>query len=84
MCEWLWISIYESALFHQCADKDLVQRLSGQKQHPETGQLYNRDQWSHNDMLNKKKENKDEEAEDEEEQVWLTGTPPPPPILYYY
>ncbi|XP_044232196.1 adenylate kinase 9 isoform X1 [Thunnus albacares] len=53
----------------KCADKDLVQRLSGQKQHPETGQLYNRDQWLREDVFNKKKENKDEEVEDEEEQA---------------
>ncbi|XP_053192664.1 adenylate kinase 9 [Scomber japonicus] len=53
----------------KCADKDLVQRLSGQKQHPETGQLYNRHQWTHDDVFNKKKENKDEDVEDEEEQA---------------
>ncbi|XP_037100184.1 adenylate kinase 9 isoform X2 [Syngnathus acus] len=29
----------------KCADKDLVQRLSSQKQHPMTGLLYNQDQW---------------------------------------
>ncbi|KAE8286847.1 Adenylate kinase 9 [Larimichthys crocea] len=52
----------------KCADKDLVQRLSGLKQHPETGQLYNRDQWQREEVFNKKKENKDEEVEDEEEQ----------------
>ncbi|XP_063757950.1 adenylate kinase 9 [Eleginops maclovinus] len=50
------------------ADKDLVQRLSGLKQHPETGQLYNRDQWMRQEVFNKKKENKDEEGEDEEEE----------------
>lgn len=62
-----------TSIFHQCADKDLVHRLSGLKQHPETGQLYNRDQWQREEVFNKKKENKDGEVEDEEEQVWLNG-----------
>ncbi|XP_038592648.1 adenylate kinase 9 isoform X2 [Micropterus salmoides] len=53
----------------KCADKDLVYRLSGLKQHPETGQLYNRDRWKREKVFNKKKENKDEEMEDEEEQT---------------
>nr|XP_046228264.1 adenylate kinase 9 [Scatophagus argus] len=53
----------------KCADKDLVHRLSGLKQHPETGQLYNRNQWQHEEVFNKKKENKDEEVEAEEEQA---------------
>ncbi|XP_050927825.1 LOW QUALITY PROTEIN: adenylate kinase 9 [Lates calcarifer] len=55
----------------KCADKDLTQRLSGLKQYPETGQLYNRDQWKREDVYINKKENKDEEAEEEEEQVIL-------------
>ncbi|XP_051264627.1 adenylate kinase 9 isoform X2 [Dicentrarchus labrax] len=53
----------------KCADKDLVHRLSGLKQHPETGQLYNRDQWQRKEVFNKKKENRDEEVEDEEDQA---------------
>ncbi|KAL7388763.1 hypothetical protein ABVT39_020280 [Epinephelus coioides] len=53
----------------KCADKDLIHRLSGLKQHPETGQLYNRDQWKREEVFNKKRENKDEEVEDEEVQV---------------
>ncbi|XP_032398949.1 adenylate kinase 9 isoform X3 [Etheostoma spectabile] len=52
----------------KCADKDLVHRLSDLKQHPETGQLYNRDQWKREEVFNKKKENKDQEVEDEEEE----------------
>lgn len=51
-----------SPTFHQCADKDLVQRLSGLKQHPETGQLYTRDQWE-------QREPKEEEVDEQEEQV---------------
>uniref|UniRef100_UPI0037E901CB adenylate kinase 9 n=1 Tax=Semicossyphus pulcher TaxID=241346 RepID=UPI0037E901CB len=53
----------------KCPDKDLVDRLSGLKQHLETGQLYGRDQWEREEVFNKKKESKDEEEEDEEEQV---------------
>ncbi|XP_030261487.1 adenylate kinase 9 isoform X1 [Sparus aurata] len=55
----------------KCADKDLVDRLSGLKQHPETGQLYSRDKWQHKEVFHKKKENKDEEEEvnDEDDQT---------------
>ncbi|KAM9339254.1 adenylate kinase 9 [Symphorus nematophorus] len=52
----------------KCADRDLAHRLSGLKQHPQTGQLYSRDQWQSEEVFNKKK-NKDEEVEDEEEQA---------------
>ncbi|KAL3052487.1 hypothetical protein OYC64_005101 [Pagothenia borchgrevinki] len=52
----------------KCADKDLARRLSGLKQHPETGQLYNRDQWMREDVFIKNKENNDEEGEDEEDE----------------
>ncbi|XP_069014339.1 adenylate kinase 9 [Embiotoca jacksoni] len=51
----------------KCADLDMVQRLSGLKQHPETGQLYNRHQWEH-DLYKKKKEIKDQDVEEEEEE----------------
>lgn len=34
-----------SHLLAQCADKDLVERLTGLKQLPETGQLFTRSQW---------------------------------------
>ncbi|XP_056260814.1 adenylate kinase 9 isoform X1 [Seriola aureovittata] len=53
----------------KCADKDLAQRLSGLKQYPETGQLYNRDQWRRDEVYIDTKENKDEEVEDEEEKA---------------
>ncbi|KAK9531540.1 hypothetical protein VZT92_010959 [Zoarces viviparus] len=52
----------------KCADKDLVHRLSGLKQHPETGQLYNREQWKREEVFNKKRENEDDGVEQEEEQ----------------
>ncbi len=71
---WDWFDDeLNTPIFHQCADKDLVLRLSGLKQHPETGQLYNRDQWKREEVFNKKKEIKDEEVEDEEEQVLILG-----------
>ncbi|KAG7244154.1 hypothetical protein INR49_004227 [Caranx melampygus] len=50
-------------------DKDLVQKLSGLKQYPETGQVYSRDQWEHENVYINKKESKDEEIEDEEEKA---------------
>lgn len=52
---------------------DLVQKLSGLKQYPETGRVYNRDQWRRENVYISKKESKDEGIEDEEENVWLTG-----------
>ncbi|XP_030577131.1 adenylate kinase 9 isoform X3 [Archocentrus centrarchus] len=51
----------------KCADKDLVQRLSGLKQDPETGQFYNRDQWEHEEVYSKEKKNKNQDVEDVEE-----------------
>uniref|UniRef100_A0A672GWK8 (d)CMP kinase n=1 Tax=Salarias fasciatus TaxID=181472 RepID=A0A672GWK8_SALFA len=47
----------------KCADEDLVQRLSGLKQHPETGQLFTRDQWAYEDVYNKKEEDGDQNSE---------------------
>uniref|UniRef100_UPI003AAF6DC3 adenylate kinase 9 n=1 Tax=Centroberyx gerrardi TaxID=166262 RepID=UPI003AAF6DC3 len=55
----------------KCGDKDLIQRLSGLRQHQETGQLYLREQWNPEKVDTKKKEENREEdlVEDEEEQV---------------
>ncbi|XP_068433457.1 adenylate kinase 9 isoform X2 [Clinocottus analis] len=52
----------------KCADKDLVHRLSGLKQDTETGQLYNREQWTPKEVFNTKRKNNDEEVEEEEEE----------------
>ncbi|XP_008299656.1 adenylate kinase 9 [Stegastes partitus] len=52
----------------KCADKDLVQRLSGLKQHPETGKLYSRDQWKRDEVYNKTRDIKDQDVGSEEEQ----------------
>ncbi|XP_037607172.1 adenylate kinase 9 [Sebastes umbrosus] len=53
------------------ADKDLVHRLSSLKQNPETGQLYNRDQWQHEEVFNTETVHFDEETEDEEDEEEL-------------
>ncbi|XP_026196504.1 adenylate kinase 9 isoform X2 [Anabas testudineus] len=53
----------------KCADKDLAQRLSGLKLHPETGQLYNWDQSQREEGYIERKKNIDEEGEDDEEQA---------------
>lgn len=53
-----------TSVIHQCPDKDLVNRLSGLRQHPDTGQLYNKEQLQQEDVLNlKDEEEKEEEAE---------------------
>lgn len=57
-------------IFQQCADKDLVNRLSGVKQCPKTGRLYTRDQWNPQELFRGKGKN-DEEEEDRKEQVKL-------------
>nr|XP_057912171.1 adenylate kinase 9 isoform X2 [Doryrhamphus excisus] len=58
----------------KCADKDLVQRLSSQKQHPETGVMYGQDKWKHDGdfhvmgFIDKTDEDlEDSGSEDEEE-----------------
>lgn len=61
---------------------DLVQKLSGLKQYPETGRVYNRDQWKCENVYINKRESKDEGIEDEEEKVWLKGKHLSIPCLY--
>ncbi|KAM6915133.1 LOW QUALITY PROTEIN: adenylate kinase 9 [Xenentodon cancila] len=53
----------------KCSEKDLIQRLSGLKQHPVTGQLYSRDQWKHEYLCSKKEKNNDQEMVREKEQA---------------
>ncbi|XP_019375651.1 PREDICTED: adenylate kinase 9 [Gavialis gangeticus] len=62
----------------KCPDYDLCQRISGQRQHPDSGEIYERNQWDP-DVIEKRKkkkeqrkhedeeENEEEEQEDEEE-----------------
>ncbi|XP_039385087.1 adenylate kinase 9 isoform X9 [Mauremys reevesii] len=52
----------------KCPDYDLCQRLSGQRQHPDTGQIYQRNQWDP-EIIDKRKKKKDQhKGEDEEEE----------------
>ncbi|NXP28353.1 KAD9 kinase, partial [Scytalopus superciliaris] len=52
----------------KCPDHDLCQRISGQRQHPESGQVYQRSQWDPKVIEKHKKEKKQHEEEDEEEE----------------
>ncbi|NXW85873.1 KAD9 kinase, partial [Alopecoenas beccarii] len=60
----------------KCSDYDLCQRISGQRQHPDSGQVYQRNQWDP-DVIEKRKkkedqpeeENEEEDEEQEEEEV---------------
>ncbi|NXK05987.1 KAD9 kinase, partial [Herpetotheres cachinnans] len=60
----------------KCSDYDLCQRISGQRQHPDSGQIYQRNQWDPNIIEKHKKEkdqyeeeNEEEEEEEEEEET---------------
>ncbi|XP_061609994.1 adenylate kinase 9 [Phyllopteryx taeniolatus] len=66
----------------KCADKDLVQRLSSQKQHPMTGLLYNQDQWKWDndfhvtgfidDEIVEEEDKEESQDDDEEEEEQIT------------
>ncbi|NWH78519.1 KAD9 kinase, partial [Piaya cayana] len=62
----------------KCSDYDICQRISGQRQHPDSGQVYQRNQWDPN-IIEKHKKQKDqhEENEDEEHEEEETGKDPP-------
>ncbi|NXL33535.1 KAD9 kinase, partial [Glaucidium brasilianum] len=54
----------------KCSDYDLCQRISGQRQHPDSGKVYQKNQWDPN-IIEKHKKEKDqheEEIEEDEEQ----------------
>ncbi|NXX83615.1 KAD9 kinase, partial [Urocolius indicus] len=51
----------------KCSDFDLCHRISGQRQHPESGQVYQRNQWDPNVIEKCKKEKDQHEEENEEE-----------------
>ncbi|NXO47286.1 KAD9 kinase, partial [Aramus guarauna] len=51
----------------KCSDYDLCQRISGQRQHPDSGQVYQRNQWDPNITEKHKKEKDEHEEENEEE-----------------
>ncbi|NXM24153.1 KAD9 kinase, partial [Oxyruncus cristatus] len=52
----------------KCPDHDLCQRISGQRQHPDSGQLYQRSQWDPKVTEKHKKDQNQHEEEDEEEE----------------
>ncbi|NWR57987.1 KAD9 kinase, partial [Bucorvus abyssinicus] len=52
----------------KCSDYDLCQRISGQRQHPDSGQVYQRNQWDPNVIEKHKKEKDQHEEENEEEE----------------
>ncbi|NXU76446.1 KAD9 kinase, partial [Oreotrochilus melanogaster] len=51
----------------KCPDFDLCQRISGQRQHPGSGQIYQRDQWDPN-IIKKRKEEKEKEQNEEDQE----------------
>lgn len=56
----------------QCADKDLIQRLSGERQHPETGRMFQSEKLNAVKKETHRKSNdteEDEEPEDLDEEV---------------
>ncbi|KFZ61607.1 Adenylate kinase 9, partial [Podiceps cristatus] len=66
----------------KCPDYDLCQRISGQRQHPDSGQVYQRNQWDPNITEKHKKEedqyeeeNEDDDEEQEEEEVNIVKDP---------
>ncbi|NWQ87082.1 KAD9 kinase, partial [Burhinus bistriatus] len=52
----------------KCSDYDLCQRISGQRQHPDSGQVYQRIQWDPNVIEKHKKEKDRHETENEEDE----------------
>ncbi|NXK51283.1 KAD9 kinase, partial [Chauna torquata] len=52
----------------KCSDYDLCQRISGQRQHPDSGQVYQRKQWDPN-VIEKQKKNSHQHEEENEEEV---------------
>ncbi|NXL69689.1 KAD9 kinase, partial [Leptocoma aspasia] len=52
----------------KCPDYDLRQRISGQRQNPVSGEIYQRSQWDPKVIDKRKKEKNQDEEEDEEEE----------------
>lgn len=53
----------------QCADRDLIRRLSDERQHPETGRVFRREKWDPDvkkESLMKSSNRENEEEEEEE------------------
>ncbi|XP_034143546.1 adenylate kinase 9-like [Esox lucius] len=67
----------------KCPDRDLTNRLAGQRQHPETGRVFLMDQWDppKKDTTKKNMETEAEGEEDDEEQLEENEVQP---ILHKY
>ncbi|NWR00724.1 KAD9 kinase, partial [Paradoxornis webbianus] len=52
----------------KCPDYELCQRISGQRQNPDSGEIYQRSQWDPNVIVKHKKEKDQDEEEEEEEE----------------
>ncbi|XP_032299214.1 adenylate kinase 9 isoform X1 [Coturnix japonica] len=50
----------------KCSDYDLCQRVSGQRQRPDSGEIYQRNQWDPS-LIEKQKKNRDQPEEENEE-----------------
>ncbi len=53
----------------QCADRDLIRRLSDERQHPETGRVFQREKWDPDvkkELLMKSRNRENEEEEEQE------------------
>ncbi|NXJ14987.1 KAD9 kinase, partial [Odontophorus gujanensis] len=58
----------------KCSDYDICQRISGQRQHPDSGEVFQRNQWDPNVIEKQKKDNdqleeENEEAEEKENEI---------------
>ncbi|NXU62475.1 KAD9 kinase, partial [Horornis vulcanius] len=53
----------------KCPDYELCQRISGQRQNPDSGEIYQRSQWDPKVIGKRKKEKDQDEEEEEEEEV---------------
>ncbi|NWH93271.1 KAD9 kinase, partial [Aegithalos caudatus] len=51
----------------KCPDYELCQRISGQRQNPDSGEIYQRSQWDPK-VIDKRKKEKDQDEEEEEEE----------------
>uniref|UniRef100_A0A4W5PEI0 Adenylate kinase 9 n=1 Tax=Hucho hucho TaxID=62062 RepID=A0A4W5PEI0_9TELE len=65
----------------KCADRDLIHRLAGQRQHPQTGRVFLREQWDPVKKETTKKRNETDEDEGEEEEGELEEAEEVQPVV---
>ncbi|NXF95931.1 KAD9 kinase, partial [Eubucco bourcierii] len=65
----------------KCSDYDLCQRISGQRQHPDSGQVYQRNQWDPNVVDKHMKDQQEKESDEEEEEEKEEETAEEPPTM---